>query len=226
MFRLTIGCVLAVPLVAVAGPVLGRSFPEANCAFSLPGQDWEWLDPKKAPTLGTTALAYARNRTGVSFWLKVYPVPVGTGVGPGSYENWERQSAVKWTTVSSKHFEFKGVPAYQVNYRTTDSKALGRFVVVYADNRRYVLGMQTSHAELGPDADAVFDKFAFLNPPNSMMDRYEEKPPAAAGKVDDQVGEQANPTTRLVGNSAAGLGGLGVFVLILFGVWMMIRGRG
>ncbi|MBO0699261.1 MAG: hypothetical protein J2P46_12770, partial [Zavarzinella sp.] len=164
----------------------------------------------------------------VMFWLKVYPIPAGTGVGPGSYESWERQNAGKanWTTVSSKHFEFKGVPAYQVDFRKTDDKASGRFVVVYADNRRYVLGMQTSHAGVGPDADAVFDKFSFLNAPNPMMDRHEDKPSAAEGKVEDPVGDKVNAATGRVGNSAAGLGGLGVFVLILFGVWMMIRGRG
>src|SRR5690349_7556598 len=65
MIRLTVGFVLAVPLLALAGPDSQRSFPDANCAFSLPGPDWEWLDPKKAPSSGTAALAFARNRAGV-----------------------------------------------------------------------------------------------------------------------------------------------------------------
>jgi hypothetical protein len=228
MFRLGTGWVLALPLFAVAESAVERSFPEANCGFTLPGKDWEWLDPKKAPTAGTAAIAYARNRTGVTFWLKVYPIAAGTAVGPGSYENWERQNAGKynWTPVSSKHFEFKGVPAYQVDYRHTDNKSSGRFVIVFADNRKYVLGMQTSHAGAGPEADAVFDKFAFLNPPNPMMDRHEDKPPVDEGKTEDPLGDQVNAATGRVGNSAAGLGGLGMFVLILFGAWMLIRRRG
>src|SRR5262245_61040626 len=207
MYRLALVLLLAVAGIAVPEPAIGRSFPEANCGFSLPDKDWEWLDPKKAPSSNSNTLAFARNRTGVTFWLKVYPIAAGTAVGPGSYENWERQNAGKknWMTVSSKHFEFKGVPAYQIDFRTTDTKASGRFVIVYADNRRYVLGLQTSHGEVGPDADTVFDKFAFLNQPNPMMDRHEDNSPATEGKVEDQVGGKVNA-------AAAGLGGLGLFV--------------
>jgi hypothetical protein len=93
---------------------LGRSFPEANCAFSLPGKDWEWLDPAKAPPSNYRPLAYARSRAGVSFWLKIHPIAAGEAVGPDSYENLERRLTSKsrtWIRLDSKHITFKGVPA-------------------------------------------------------------------------------------------------------------------
>jgi hypothetical protein len=229
MFRLTVGCVLTVPLFAVAGPDLGRSFPDVNCAFSLPGKDWEWLDPAKAPASNYRPVAFARSRSGAKFWLKVRPMAAGEAVGPDSYENLERSLISKshtWTRVGSKHITFKGVPAFQIDFQLKESKACGRFVFLFADNRSYMLAVQTPGAELGPEADTILDRFTFLNPPQPMMRPQKEKPPAAEVKVEDQVGDTVNTTTGLVGNSTAGLGGLGVFVLILFGVWMMIRGRG
>jgi hypothetical protein len=42
----------------------------------------------------------------------------------------------------------------------------------------------------------------------------------------DNSGQDIRGGASRGGNTVAGLGGFGVFVLVLFVVWMMIRGRG
>jgi hypothetical protein len=224
MLRLTLGSLLLIVASSTAGPVIGRAFRDANCGFSLPDQDWEWLDPKRAPPPAEHAIAFARNRSGLMFWLKVRPIAPENCVGPETYENWARQWSGKynWTKEGGKHIEFKGVPAYQFNARHKDNKSAGRFLILFADNRSYVLVLETSHAEVGPEADAVFDRFTFLDPPHPMLERHEDRPESIGDNVEDKIAAAKG----WVGESAAGLGGFGLVVLVLFGAWLVIRMRG
>jgi hypothetical protein len=222
MLRRSLGFLLAVAATSSAGPIIGRSFPDANCAYSLPVQDWEWLDPNQAPRPSEHAIAHARDKSGVSFWLIVETVTAGQGVGPASYENLEKQLLERhnnWTKVSSKHVMFKGVPAFEINFRQKGNKSAGRFLFLFADNRAYLLAVETPAAELGPEADAIFDRFTFLNPPHAMMQPHEDKPETVADKI-DQMKEWFNES------STTWLGGFGLVMLVLFGAWTVIRMRG
>ena len=101
-----------------------------------------------------------------------------------------------------------------------ESKAAGQFVFLFADNRAYMLALQSPRAELGPGADAILDRFTFLKPAQPMLQPHEEKPKPAVDRVVDQK-------CGVDGSSAAGIGGGAVLlILVLFGAWMMIRARG
>jgi hypothetical protein len=218
---LTLGCLLVCADFASAGPIIGRSFPDANCAFSLPEADWQWLDQGEAPPGSFKSLAFARNRAGVNFWLKTDTIAPGEGVGPESYDNLERALAKghqNWTKVGSKHVTFKGVPAFQIDFRQKENKSAGRFLFFFADNRAYMLAVETPAAELGPEADAVLDRFTFLNPPRAMMQPHGDTPGNIADKFDGLK-------TWMNDSGVVGIGGGVLALLVLFGAWLVFRMR-
>jgi hypothetical protein len=229
MLRISFGVLLVIASTSTAGPTIGRSFPDANCAFSLPDADWEWLDPRKAPPPAEQAVAFARNKSGVYFWLRIHAIAAGEGVGPTSYENLEKRSTAgnhNWTKVSSKHVTFKGIPAFQIDGRQKENKSAGRFLFFFADNRAYVLCVQTPASELGAEGDAILERFAFLSPPHAMMEQHQDGWFPAEEKTEDQAEGGINGIIAPVAGTAASLGGFGLVILVLFGAWMIIRMRG
>lgn len=123
-----------------------------------------------------------------------------------------------WQKVAGKHVVFKGVPSYQVDVKAKDAPVAARFLVILADNQLYVLYVQSPRAELGPEADAVFDRFAFLKPPTPMLPPQEGDGEGGPDKV-RTLGEG-------VGEHLTGIGSLLFVLLILFGGWVLIRLRG
>ena len=97
-----------------------------------------------------------------------------------------------------------------------ENKAAGRFVFLFADNRAYILAVETPAAELGPEADAVLDRFLFLNPPHPMMKPHDES-------------DGTNPIPgvgTVIGEWFVGLGSVAFVLLLLFGAWAVLRIRG
>lgn len=222
MLRSAVCCVLLIVGAASAGPVslTQKSFPAANCSFALPDRDWEWLDPKAAADSDLPTLAFARNRAGLNFILRHRPLKAGEAVDRDAYTRGLRADLRRydWEKVAGKHVVFKGVPSYQVDVKARDAPVAARFLVILADNQLYTLYLQSPRAELGPEADAVFDKFAFLKPPTPMLPVQEGDGEAMPEKVRN-LGEH-------VGEWLTGLGSVVFVLLILFGAWIVIRLRG
>ena len=51
-----------------------KTFPSQKCRYTLPGNDWSWLDPKIVPN----TICVARNSDGLVLMLSVIPVPADT----------------------------------------------------------------------------------------------------------------------------------------------------
>lgn len=219
MFRLVLGCWMGFSAVATAGPIIYRPFPEAGCAFSLPDREWEWLDPAQAPSPRNT-VAFARNRSGLAFVLQVTSVKPGERVTARSYKQIEEAVVPRENrrTLESRHLTFKGVPSYTFDTERRDDRHWSRAILAFSDKRLYVLNVQSSRGPVPDEADTLFERFRFLEPPRPML------PPH-----DADVEESSDPVRGIgarLGGWLTGLGSVLFVLLLLFGAWAVIRIRG
>jgi hypothetical protein len=219
MFRLALGCVLATSVVAAADPIIYRTFPDAGCAFSLPDREWEWLDPARAPSPANT-LAFARNRSGLAFVLQIKSVKPGERVTARSYKQIEEEVVPRENRrkLGSRHLIFKGVPSYQFDMERRDDGNWSRALLSFSDNRLYVLNVQSSRGPVPDEADALFERFKFLDTPRPMLPPHDGD--------DEAPSDPVRGIGARLGEWLTGLGSVLFVLLLLFGAWAVIRIRG
>jgi hypothetical protein len=208
-------CCLAV-LLATASPAAAqrtRTFPDAQCSYTLPGADWEWLNPGALPHLGGKNIAFARNRSGMSFVLMFLRLEPGEKVQSNAYESYEigffRSSPGK--KLGSRHLSFKTVPSYQLEVQLPKGHC-SAVRVLYANERFYYLQVNKAFGPLGPESETepLFQGFDFLGQPRPML----SPPDDGSARRGKAVGEAMGALVTLgVGGLLAG--GVVLAVLLL-----------
>lgn len=187
-----------------------KTFDEAKCTYTLPGEDWDWLDPQLVPSPSGKTLALARNQKGIAFTLRSHEVKASEKPSARAYESFEKglleSSGLK--KLGGKHLTFKGIPSYQIDVQTSTG-AGSSIRVFYANNLFYYLQVANAAGPLDPaDADPVFQGFSFVGQPQAMV---------ASG--DDSAFERGREAGKAVGSL--------VVVLVVVGVviWLVSRSR-
>jgi hypothetical protein len=154
-----------------------RSFPEAECSYTLPGNDWEWLDPKLVQLPGGKTIAFARNKKGLAFTLRYDPLKANEKPKSNSYESFEfgLLSSGRIQKQSSKHLSFKGIASYQIDAKTPEGQGTS-IRILYANDRFYHLSVVCAFGPLGPDeeTEAVFQGFNFTGEARPMLPTNED----------------------------------------------------
>jgi hypothetical protein len=155
-----------------------RTFPDAECSYTLPAKDWVWLDPRSIPFGRLTMMhpvAMARNRTGFEFYLLVGRVT--EEVNSWTYPSYEAgvMSLGTLKRLGSRHLDFKGVPSYQLDVESTGQRYAGSMRIMYANDKCYHLQVNHSSGELPkPDqTEQVFQGFDFIGSPRPMLPPHE-----------------------------------------------------
>jgi hypothetical protein len=162
-------CLLLICPVSSAVAQNTKTYSEAQCKYTLPGPEWEWLDPQLAPQADAKCLALAKNQDGVGFTLRFQPL-AGEKPTAKSFESFETGfiKGGQMKKLDGKQISFKGISAYQI-----DAEMPGRIGtsirIMYANDCFYAL--QVINA-LGPlaaaESDPVFQGFDFVNQPQPI----------------------------------------------------------
>jgi len=210
-------CVLV--LAVIGGPVAAdtRTFPEAECAYTLPNKDWEWLDPKLRDLSWSKTLVFARNQRGVLFTLRVREVGPFETLTSHSYADFEKEmlSDEKLTRLSGKHLLFNGIPSYQFEVHSTSGVQFRRIRIMYASDRFYYLQVsRDGDLEADPDVNLAILKFEFTGKPRPMIPEHDPKDDHQKAKREDFVWTISH-TIVAIGMGAG----------ILFGLWWLLHTR-
>jgi len=194
-----------------------------DCSFTLPGKDWEWLDPKMAPAPAVRVLAFVRNHTGMKVVLRCDPVKPSEIVGRRTYSNFANCiiKTGQWKRLGAKHLSFQGVPSYRLDLQSTRDGYGHSLLIAFSNNRAYILQVIDSRGPVGPDADAIFANFAFTAPPKPMLPPHDDD-----DDQDDAITSAGTSLPQKAGEFLWGLGSVGFVCLIIFGAWAIIRIRG
>jgi hypothetical protein len=189
MNRKAVACCLALfGCVSSARGQETRTFPEAQCTYTLPGPDWEFLDPKLLTVdMGAgTNLVLARAEKGGGFLLRSVPLAPGEKVTPRTFESFEfgfvKSAHVK--KLSSSRLTFKGLPSYQFDAALPDGKGVA-VRLLYANKQLYVLQAFSAEAPVDPkDAALIFQGFNFTSTPEPVaMVEAEADPAFERGRI-------------------------------------------
>jgi hypothetical protein len=196
-------------LLLAAGPAAGqtRSFFDAQCSYTRPGVEWEWLDPKTGETVRT--LVVARNPSGITFALRYRPKDQRPDANSfGAFEDHLLASG-EYQKLDSRRFFFKGVLCYQVDVQHVRRDEYSRIRLLFANDKVYQFGVTYAPGPLGSDeeTDVIFRGFEF-RPPRDLASDGE--PETALGKWFDDT-----PTLLWVG----------LFAMAVAGIWVIIRLR-
>lgn len=206
-------------LVGVAGPAAGqtRMFLGAECTFTLPGKDWEWV---AAPAGDPAALAAARSYNGQTLTLRCQPLGPDDLPGRAAYARFEEEllAAGGLDKLDAKRLTFKDAPAYQVDVHSAAAGRATRVRAVYANQRRYELHVGNPGDSVGSDAEAVFRGFEFRGPPRTAEPPDDDDLPGTPRKAGRRRGVWSGP-------GIAGLSSAGLVILVIFGAWVVIRIR-
>jgi hypothetical protein len=147
-----------------------RTFSEDHCKYTLPANDWEWLDPKLAPVSGMKTLAFVKNQTGVAFILRVETLKPGEKPTANSFESFEAGfiKSTNMKKLAGTKINFKGQPAYQIDAELPGG--MGTSVrLFYANNRLYVLNIVNGLGSLtAADSDAIYKGFDLTGQPQPV----------------------------------------------------------
>jgi hypothetical protein len=150
-----------------------KTFPEADCSFTLPGDDWEWLDPKTIPDSGgkITVLVLARNRKGLAFTLTYANLNGNEKGSQREFEAFEKGflESGKMTKMGSKQIAYKGLQGYQLDARTQQGQGVS-VRILYANKKLYNVQVINGLGPLGPDTDteSIFQNFNFTRQPEPV----------------------------------------------------------
>jgi hypothetical protein len=202
----------------ILGAKQTREFPTEDCSFTLPDKDWEWLDPRLVPAPAVKALACAGNRSGLRVVIRCDPVKPSEVVTQRTYANFAAGilKSGRWKKLGAKHLSFQGVPSYRLDLQSTQDGSGHRLLIVYSNNRAYVLQVINTRGSVGWEADEILDNFAFTAPPRPMLQPYDE---------DDDSDEPDMSAPQKAGEWLWSLGSVGFVCLIIFGAWTVIRIR-
>jgi hypothetical protein len=207
----------------ILGPKETREFPDVECSFTLPDKAWEWLDPKLAPVPAVRTIAFARNRTGLKVMLRCDPVKPIEFVGQRTYANFTAGmlKSGRWKKLGAKHLVFKGVPSYRLDLQSIQERYGYTLLIAYSNNRAYILQVINAQGPVGPEADTIFENFAFTSPPKPMLQPHDDN-----DDQDDAITTAGASVPQKAGEFLWGLGSVGFVCLIIFGAWAIIRIRG
>jgi hypothetical protein len=208
----TVGGLLV--LFGLASPAAGqgtRVFPEAKCAYILPGKDWVWLDPK-APEEILSARGAA---TGMIFNVRLSPATPDDTSGRRDFESFEAEmvasGAVK--SLGSRRLEFNGFPSLRMAVVTAKGFH-GSLRLVRANGQLYLLSVLRPYAAPSDDEEAEVLKRFVITGQRPSPDELNDGP------------EEAFLRGRRAGPLMYGFSGAGMVLLIIFGAWVLIRIRG
>ena len=192
-----------------------RTFPDAECSYTLPEKDWEWIEPRPTRHGKDVPIAVARNHRGFVFQLLVSPLTQPPR--SGWYQSFEDGflSSGKWRKVDSKYFDFKGVPSYQFIVESMTDSFAGSIRVMLANDKSYELQLLKGSGRVPTEAEseAVFDEFNFIGAPRPMLPPYKS--------VHEQETElEREPKFSLGGGTAVVT--IGVASLLFFGACFVI----
>ena len=196
---------LCVPLLfasaALAAGQESKSFPEARCKFTLPGPDWDWLDPDLAPKGAGQPLAFAANQKGLGYLLVCSPLRKDEKPTALAFESFEagflEKSKVK--KLAGKESTFRGIATYQFEVELPGG-ATASLRIMYANNSFYLMQASNSIGALtAAEADAIFRGFDFTGTPESVM-------------IEDSARERG----RAFGQAIAMMGVIGGVVFVIF----------
>jgi hypothetical protein len=146
-----------------------KTYPEAQCQYTLPTDDWEWLDAQLAPKADAKSIVLVKNQNGMGFNLRYQPL-AGEKPTANSFESFETGfiQAGKMKKLAGAKITFRGIPAYQIDAEMPGGNGIS-VRIMYANDNLYIL--QVINA-LGPltaaDSDAIFQGFDFTNLPQPM----------------------------------------------------------
>jgi hypothetical protein len=203
-------CMLFV--LAAGGPAAAqtRSFFDAQCSYTRPGVEWEWVDTK-AVQAGESArtLVVARNPSGLTFTLRYRPKDQRPDANSfGAFEE-NLLATGKYKKLDSRRLLFKGALCYQIDVQTLLGNECSRMRLLFANDKAYLFSVTYTPGPLGPDeeTDHIFAGFEFRPPDEVLQD---ERGPGGGRRWARDAG-------------AIGLAGL---LLLLAGVvWKVIRLR-
>jgi hypothetical protein len=203
-------CMLLV--LAAGGPAAAqtRSFFDAQCSYTRPGVEWEWVDTK-AVQAGESArtLVVARNPSGLTFTLRYRPKDQRPDANSfGAFEE-NLLASGKYKKLGSRRLFFKGSVCYQVDVQTVLGEECSRIRLLFANDKAYLFSVTYSPGPLGPEeeTDYIFRGFEFRPPDDRPAEGESE---TALGRLYDDV-----PTWVWVG----------LLVLLVGGIWTVVRIR-
>jgi hypothetical protein len=206
-------CVL--PLFALGAPVAAetRTFSDAECAYTLPNKDWEWLDPSLRQLDWGKTLVFARNQRGVLFTLRVRSLTPLDVLSSHSYEDFEKDmlSDGKLTKMAGKQVLFNGIPSYQFDVHSTTGVQFRRIRIIYANDRFYYLQVSSDTSlDAEPDVQLALLKFEFTGTPRPML-------PTDDPKEDEATKEKGGwGISRTLFVVVTGVG-------LIFGIWWIFH---
>lgn len=178
-----------------------RTFAEAHCKYTLPGPDWEWLDPQLVrKTIGKN-LALAKNPQGLGFFLIYKPLANGERPTSASFSSYEAGflESGKLEKLGASKGTFRGIATYQIDARVANGGTMAHRVM-YANNGFYILQAMNG---LGPlaaaDAEAILGGFDFTSEPEPVA-----------------LADSAVANGRAVGQAIGTLGFIGGIVFLVF----------
>jgi hypothetical protein len=164
-----------------------RTFPEAQCSYKLPGNDWEWLDSLNAQVAQKgmgQSIVFAGTKKGVVINIRFDPLKPDEKPTSRWYESFEVGffKKTKAKKLSANQLTFKGVPSYQWDLVMPTGQA-SSVRALYANNKFYELNIVSASGPwpTGVDLESIFQGFNFTNQPQPVV-MAEENAAAARGR--------------------------------------------
>ena len=192
-----------------------RTFPDAECAYTLPNSDWEWLDPSLRQFDWGKTLVFARNQRGVLFTLQVRSLTPLDVLTSHSYEDFEKDmlSDGTLTKMAGKHVLFNGIPSYQFDVHSTSGVQFRRIRIMYANDRFYYLQVSSDTAlDAEPDVQLAILKFELTGTPRAMLPTSDPKENEKEAK-EERSGWGISRTLFVI---VSGVG-------LIFGIWWIFH---
>src|SRR5262245_56089176 len=123
---------------SAAGAQETRTFPEAECSYTLPGKDWQWLDPSTVQKPGGETIVFVHNPNGLRFTIRFHGLKQGQRTDATAFESfeWGLLQTTRMKKSGSKHISFKGVPSYQIDLTSPEGHGAS-FRILYANEKSY-----------------------------------------------------------------------------------------
>jgi hypothetical protein len=170
-----------------------RTFQEHECSYILPGDDWEWLDPKLLNPTGRY-LVFCRNDRGTAFSLGVELVKNDEAPTPNSFVTFETRFIASggYKKLSGKHISFAGLPSYQFEGEKPGGPGTPGVTerITYANQRLYVLSVINGAGPFDPDVDRekIFGGFRFTKKPEPVFGNDENQGATSGNVIGKAIG--------------------------------------
>ncbi len=156
-------CVLCLAVAGSAQAAEGKtkSFPKFSCRVSLPGEEWEWVDPKLVPQLAPRAVCAAMNKNeGLVFYLVAMKTPKNDRLNDQIIAEYERGFLKPGFLAKrgGRQMTFKGVPCYQydVAFKDSGDTATIRLFIAHGWAYQMQLAGGTDPVEDRADFESIF----------------------------------------------------------------------